>query len=145
MTGAMLYTQSFGSRPENVEVPHIDIRNPTSGDTSFPIGKRWVNSQSNTVFTLVAMTFQNLESSAIWASLTGSQIIAIGQATLVAGTVTVSNSACTPQSLIFLTYENFNGSLGVVYVDPASVGSGHFTITSTQSGDLSTFYYFIVN
>jgi hypothetical protein len=42
--GAMLYTQSFGSRPENVEVPHIDTRAPTVNDVGpfFPIGKHWI-------------------------------------------------------------------------------------------------------
>lgn len=41
--GAMVYTQSFGSRPENVEVPTIQTRAPTSNDVNFPIGKRWID------------------------------------------------------------------------------------------------------
>jgi hypothetical protein len=40
--GAMLYTQGFGSRPESVEVPHIENRAPTASDYNFPVGKRWV-------------------------------------------------------------------------------------------------------
>lgn len=42
--GAVVYTQSFGSRPENVEVPHIDTRAPTVNDVGpfYPIGKRWI-------------------------------------------------------------------------------------------------------
>ena len=40
--GANLYTQGFGSRPENVEVPHLDVRAPTSTDILYPIGKRWI-------------------------------------------------------------------------------------------------------
>lgn len=40
--GANLYTQGFGSRPENVEVPHIDSRAPTSTDVLYPLGKWWL-------------------------------------------------------------------------------------------------------
>jgi len=45
-SGAVLNTQGFGNRPENVEIPHVDVRNPSSLDTGrgfFPIGKRWIN------------------------------------------------------------------------------------------------------
>jgi len=55
--GAVLYCQSFGSRPESVEVPHIDSRDPTVYDTGsgfFPIGKRWVNKEGNSTFTLTS-------------------------------------------------------------------------------------------
>ena len=39
--GANIYTQGFGSRPENVEVPHLDVRAPTTTDVLYPIGKKW--------------------------------------------------------------------------------------------------------
>lgn len=51
--GANLYTQGFGSRPENVEVPHIDIRDPSSSDVNYPIGKRWINQAAGNEFTLL--------------------------------------------------------------------------------------------
>ena len=41
--GANLYTAGFGLRPENVEVPHIDVRIPNNMDTIWPIGKRWID------------------------------------------------------------------------------------------------------
>src|ERR1700687_4921070 len=41
--GANLYTQGFGSAPENVEVPHLDVRLPSAVDVGFPVGKRWIN------------------------------------------------------------------------------------------------------
>lgn len=41
--GAQLYTMAFGIRPENVEVPTLQTRNPATTDTQFPIGKRWIN------------------------------------------------------------------------------------------------------
>ncbi len=40
--GANVYTQGFGSRPENVEVPHIDVRAPSSSDILYPVGKFWL-------------------------------------------------------------------------------------------------------
>ncbi len=48
--GAMLYTQSFGSRPEAVEVPFYSNRAPTSTDFGggmfFPIGKFYMAANS---------------------------------------------------------------------------------------------------
>lgn len=40
--GANVYTVAFGSRPENVEVPHLDVRAPNASDILYPIGKRWI-------------------------------------------------------------------------------------------------------
>src|ERR1017187_4342308 len=40
--GANINTVAFGNRPENVEVPHLDVRAPTTLDYNYPIGKRWV-------------------------------------------------------------------------------------------------------
>lgn len=43
--GANVYTQGFGNRPESIEVPHIDVRAPTTSDTGqgmYGIGKRWI-------------------------------------------------------------------------------------------------------
>jgi hypothetical protein len=55
--GAMLYTQGFGSRPENVEIPHLDTRAPTSSDVNgYPIGKRWINTATNTEYVLTSTT-----------------------------------------------------------------------------------------
>jgi len=54
--GANLYTQGFGSRPENVEVPHVDVRAPASTDVLYPIGKIWINRLANTVYFLTSQT-----------------------------------------------------------------------------------------
>ena len=40
--GADVYTQGFGSRPENIEVPHIDVRAPAATDVNYPVGKVWI-------------------------------------------------------------------------------------------------------
>jgi len=64
--GAMVYTQSFGSRPENVEVPHIDVRAPTASDVNYPIGKRWVDTFLYVVYDLVAFTSTGGVLQAVW-------------------------------------------------------------------------------
>src|SRR6185369_7582437 len=54
--GANLYTQGFGSRPENLEVPTIQSRPPTSTDTNWPIGKSWVDTVNNNVWNLTSFS-----------------------------------------------------------------------------------------
>lgn len=54
--GGNLYTQGFGSRPENVEVPHIDTRDPSNSDVNFPTGKPWINSSNNKAFLLTSLS-----------------------------------------------------------------------------------------
>ncbi len=54
--GAMNYTQGFGSKPENVEVPHLDIRAPTSNDTNYPLGKRWIDTVAGNEWVLVSQS-----------------------------------------------------------------------------------------
>jgi hypothetical protein len=66
--GANLYTQGFGSRPENVEVPHIDTRDPTQQDVNYPIGKHWVNTVGGEEFTLVSQSSVGGVLISLWAS-----------------------------------------------------------------------------
>lgn len=65
--GANLYTQGFGSRPENVEVPHIDTRAPTSQDIRYPIGKVWVDTVAGNSWTLTKLTTSAGVITANWA------------------------------------------------------------------------------
>jgi hypothetical protein len=68
--GAMLYTQGFASRPENVEIPHLDTRAPTSADVNFyPIGKRWINTATNTEYVLTSISSSANVMSATWTLL----------------------------------------------------------------------------
>ena len=66
--GANVYTQGFGSRPENVEVPHLDVRPPTSSDINafYPIGKHWIDTVGLVEYTLVGQTSIGGVLSAIW-------------------------------------------------------------------------------
>lgn len=65
--GAMLYTQGFGSRPESVEVPHIDVRAPAVTDIKYPIGKKWVDKVANKTYTLTSFSSALGVVSANWA------------------------------------------------------------------------------
>lgn len=67
--GAMLYTQSFGVRPENVEVPTIQVRNPTSSDVNYPIGKTWINTTANDSFLLTSFSSSGGVLTANWQSI----------------------------------------------------------------------------
>lgn len=64
--GANIYTQGFASRPESVEVPHIELRDPTSADNIYPVGKRWINSATDSTFTLGSLSTSSGIVSAQW-------------------------------------------------------------------------------
>lgn len=66
-----------------------------------------------------------------------------GTATLVAGTVTVSNTSVTANSRILLTVQTPGGTVGAVYVSARTAGTS-FTITSTSGTDTSTVAYEII-
>ena len=59
------------------------------------------------------------------------------------GTVTVSNSLVTANSIIMLTKQTLNHTNGYVAVSAKSAGS--FTITSNHNGDTDTVGWFIIN
>ena len=64
--GAVLNTQAFGNRPEGVEVPVVQTRDPSTYDWNYPIGKRWVNRSSNTTFELTSITQSGGVNTATW-------------------------------------------------------------------------------
>ncbi len=64
--GANLYPIAFGTKPENVEVPHIDIRAPGSQDINFPIGKDWIDTVGLNAYVLVGLTSFNGTVTATW-------------------------------------------------------------------------------
>jgi len=76
--GAMLYTQSFASRPENVEVPVYMNRAPVSGaygdsggGIPYAIGKRWIY-LGNAEYVLLSLTYINGVPTPTWALVTSS-------------------------------------------------------------------------
>lgn len=67
----------------------------------------------------------------------------MGAATLVAGSATVSTTAVTANSRIFLTPQNTSGTAGHVSVSARSAGS-NFTITSSSGTDTRSVAWMIV-
>src|ERR1700744_5461146 len=110
--GANLYTQGFGSRPESVEVPHYDVRAPSSSDILYPIGKRWIW-PGNGIYELLQLSSVGGVTSATWvqvANSSGNIESVLGTANQVSvstssGTATVSlpSAITTPGSLTTTT------------------------------------------
>lgn len=68
-SGANVYTQGFGSRPENVEVPILSLVAPNSQNFNYPIGKRWINTATNTEYVLTSISTIGGTSTATWTLL----------------------------------------------------------------------------
>ncbi len=66
-TPANLYGIGVGSRPENVEVPTYQTRAPSTTDTNWPVGKRWIVLGS-AEYVLVGLSSIGGVLSAIWSS-----------------------------------------------------------------------------
>lgn len=126
--GANVYTQGFGSRPENVEVPHIDVRAPASTDTNYPLGKRWIFT-GNSVYELIGFTTSNGVTSATWVeSAGGSGSVAqltgdTGTATPSAGSIKIAGTANEITTAA-------SGSTVTLSVPSSFVAPGSITATS---------------
>jgi hypothetical protein len=66
---ANLYTQGFGSRPENVEVPVVTNVAPSTSQVNFPIGKRWINTATNSEYVLTSSTTSGGVTTPTWTLL----------------------------------------------------------------------------
>lgn len=139
--GANLYTQGFGSRPESVEVPHIDVRAPNSRDVLYPIGKRWLYPAQNGSYVLTSQSSVGGQLSSTWESqVAGSGVSAAMSGT--PGSVVVSNPSVTSSSIIVYSRNVTGGTPGQVSITAQSAGS--FTLTSTGN-ETSTFNYIVLN
>lgn len=67
----------------------------------------------------------------------------MGQATLVAGTVVVSNTTVTASTRIFLSRETAGGTLGHLSISARSAGTS-FTILSSSNTDTSTINWLLI-
>ncbi len=67
--GTMNYVQSFGSSPNSVAFPHLDVRAPATTDILYPVGKRWVDTVAGNEYALTNYTVSNGVQSAHWAFL----------------------------------------------------------------------------
>lgn len=67
----------------------------------------------------------------------------MGQAVLVAGTVTVNNTEVSASTRIFLSHADTSGTLGHLYIS-ARVAGTSFTITSSDSSDTSAVNWLLI-
>ncbi len=132
--GATLYTQSFGSRPEDVEIPHLDSRAPAVSDTRYPLGKRWVDVVAGNAYVLVKFTSVGGILQANWAQTGG-----IGGFTLSSGSLTISNGTLnlgTAGNKINIA-TGTNASVGT----SAAMTAGAVTVATTASSATALIFY----
>lgn len=131
--GATLYTQSFGSRPEGVEVPVLSNRAPAGTDNQYPLGKRWINVPANTDYSLTSFTSSPNTITANW-TLLGSgagdlNTLTTDDLTVVtpsSGNINIAGAGVLSTSGAGDTVTiNFSGEL-----DVASGGTGANTLTN---------------
>lgn len=73
-TGAALYAQSVGVRYEDVEIPEVQTRAPTTSDIRYPIGKIWIDRVGDAAYALTSISTITGEPVASWAAIGGSSV-----------------------------------------------------------------------
>lgn len=139
---------AYGSKSENVEIPIVMNRDPLIHDINFPIGKRWINTLQNNVFSLLSFEFHGLLKTANWSNLVNPTFVASAGGASVAlqgSPLTVMNSACTTLSFILIARNFINGSIGPYAVPTSGIHNGSFIINPSNGGDTSNLYYVIIN
>lgn len=144
--GAQVYTQGFGSRPENIEIPIYSPAAPGAQMTKYPLGKRCITPGGEYVLTSFTSTAGVL--AAVWTLLGGDgspfNIEAAGLTVpMVSGSVTVTDPNITTSSIIIYSAQIASPNAGVWSINSQSNGS--FQIGSTNTTETSTFYYLVVN
>jgi len=121
--GAMLYSQGFGAKPENVEVPVLQSRAPTSADILFPIGKKWVDQVGNATYELTSFSTFNGTVTANWQASSG---VTSGIATINSN-APVSNNYIIAGTASQLTATQTAGtttlSIPAAFIAPGSIAS----------------------
>lgn len=146
------YSVGFGTSPSFV--PYVTTTTPTSSNIAgpsgpFKLGQVWVNSSSAVAYLLTALSSSNGTVSATWEQLstTTSALTAMGtSAAMSAGTITISTTAVTSSSIIFLTVNTVGGTVGTLSAPAASITAGtSFVINSSSNTDTSTVNWLVIN
>lgn len=137
--GAMLYTQGFGSRPENLEVPHYEPRAPTTTDTNYPVGKRWIYINVSE-WVLLGLTSFNGITTANWIQVAASGALTLGgPLTVTSGAITATNGnlvlGTAGNKIVIAT--GANASVGT----SAAMTTGAVTVATTASSTTALIYY----
>lgn len=142
---APIYAQSFGIHQQVVNTAIISKRNPNSSDNFYLIGQRWINTNFNSVFSLISYTYENLLAIPNWSRLSAGafNITAAGiTPALSGGVLVVPTASATASSQVIISRFNIAGSVGTYTV---TTGTGNFSINPSNPSDASTFFYAVIN
>lgn len=142
MSSARRPNQYTGVRPINPPNVIYADRAPTSTDVAYRRGDFWLNEQTSSSY--------QYNGAGNWISV-GVGTDLVGQATLVAGTITVANTSIAAGDKIFPSRHGINGSTAVGVFNYSINAGVSFTITAlnptdatTQTNDVSIVDYFIL-
>jgi hypothetical protein len=139
----LIYAQSVGTSSENVAIPIVADINPGPFDVNYPVGKRWINTLKNNVFSLVSVE----NNVANWISLLPLYEVSYAVYAIISGgTGTISNASIHPNSTILVYPKTTDLNPGVGNVNPATVLEGSFVLTLSDYTSTSQVYsYTIIN
>ena len=140
--GASLYTQGFGTRPENVEVPTLQPKAPVATDTNWPLGKRWIDTVGLNAYTLVGLSSIGGVLLATWGSgqinsILGTVNQIAASTTAGVSTLSIPSTFTAPGSVITTT--SLTSNLGNITASNGNfvaltAGTGLILNSSTASG-----------
>ncbi len=138
-----IYAQSFGTANENIAIPFVSDINPGYSDVNFPLGKRWINTLTNAVYSLSSI--QN--NIATWLSLNYIYEISYSAYAIISGgSGFISNVNIHPNSIILVYAKTSDGNPGVGNVSISSVMEGSFILTvSDYTSSITIYSYTIIN
>ena len=142
---AQVYASTYGSQSDSAGIPVISQRDPTSADINYLIGKRWVNTLDNLVFTLIKFEYTQLEKRALWSYGTAFTVSSAALVGPLTASYLVIDPACKSTSVIIVTAKVLAGTVGPLTVPPLSQEDGNFRIVPDNIGDISTVFYMIIN
>lgn len=138
-----IYAQSSGTVSENVAIPIVTDVNPGIYDVNYTLGKRWINTLTNQVFSLAAVE----NNTANWISLSPLFEVSYAIYAIISGGMgTISNEFIHPNSIILVYPKTVDNDPGVGNVNPSSVIEGSFVINvSDYTSSLQIYSYTIIN
>jgi len=137
--GAVVNTQSLGTKAENVEVPVLQTRAPTIYDSNYPQGKPWIDGTDNASYVLTSISSFEGTNSANWNNTSGGS--GSFSSLTVSGAITAGTTITSTLGNITATDGNFVASTsgtGVV-VNPVVVTAAASPQTANGRNVVVTF------
>lgn len=144
--GNNLLTQNAGLSPQNLGIPHIDVRDPTNSDSNpiqYPQGKTWLNKLTGSYFINGFFTSSGGITTANWQQLStstgdidtingdaGSVSPTAGAVTISGGTTGLTTSGSGSTLNLTGTLVVANGGTGVATLTGLALGAGTSALTA---------------